>query len=281
MSLSSFLSRAIPVAFAAVTGGPVAAAATINQVEAQKRQERNIKQARAAKETQDMYYDQRGGGFTNTARSMPQQQAPGFFSGARDFFGGVTDIATDIAGGLGSVFDAFGTAKAQGQRAGSNIQIAVDRDSGVGRETSQTSQAFAGGLGGLANLANRFIRTPQGAGAAGLVGGVFADMLSSDGKKLRITRKLKSQVRSVFNLTGGDFNSTANFLNLSVDQVMFILTKRMRNDGPMVTKAALRKTKTTIRRLKNMCDIYDDMRPNARRKAPMKRATTTRITNVK
>lgn len=281
MSLGSFLSRAIPVAIGAVSGGPAGALTAFTATEAQKRQERNIKQARNAKETQNMLDYSDFGTNSVSARTQPQRQAPGFFSGARDFFGGVTDIATDIAGGLGSVFDAFGTARAQGQRAGSNIQIAVDRDSGLGRETSQTSQAFAGGIGNLANVASRFLRTPTGAGLTGLAGGFAADMLSGDGKKLRITRKLKSQVRSVFNLTGGDFNATANFLGLSVDQVMFILTKRMRNDGPMVTKAALRKTKTTIRRLKNMCDIYDDMRPNARRKAPMKRATTTRITNVK
>jgi hypothetical protein len=48
----------------------------------------------------------------------------------------------------------------------------------------------------------------------------------------------------------------------------------------MVTKAALRKTKTTVRRLKSMCDMYDSLRPTAtRRKAPMKRASTTLISN--
>jgi len=47
-----------------------------------------------------------------------------------------------------------------------------------------------------------------------------------------------------------------------------------------VTKAALRKTKTTVRRLKSMCDMYDSLRPTAtRRRAPMRRAATTLISN--
>ena len=61
---------------------------------------------------------------------------------------------------------------------------------------------------------------------------------------------------------------------------IMVLLKRFRNDGPVVTKAALRKTKTTVRRLKSMCDMYDSLRPSAtRRKAPMRRATTTLIKN--
>ena len=69
---------------------------------------------------------------------------------------------------------------------------------------------------------------------------------------------------------------------ISVNEMDFvkILTKRFRNDGAVVTKAALRKTKTTIRRMKNMCDMYDSLRPAAtRRRAPMKRAATTLISN--
>ncbi len=70
---------------------------------------------------------------------------------------------------------------------------------------------------------------------------------------------------------------------LQVDERTFvlILTKRFRNDGAVVTKAALRKTKTTIRRLKNMCDMYDSLRKApTRRRTTMKRAVgTTLISN--
>jgi hypothetical protein len=48
-----------------------------------------------------------------------------------------------------------------------------------------------------------------------------------------------------------------------------------------VTKAALRKTKQTIRRLHNMQDVMKSITPTAtgRRRAPVRRATTTLISN--
>ena len=84
----------------------------------------------------------------------------------------------------------------------------------------------------------------------------------------------------LLNITGGNMQQAADFLNISVDELVFILLKRFRNDGPVVTKAALRKTKSTVRKLKNMCDMYDSLRPAARRSTSRaKRATTTLISN--
>jgi hypothetical protein len=61
--------------------------------------------------------------------------------------------------------------------------------------------------------------------------------------------------------------------------LVMILLKRFRNDGPVVTKAALRKTKQTIRRLHSMQDVLKSITPTAtmRRRSPMKRATTTTL----
>ena len=129
--------------------------------------------------------------------------------------------------------------------------------------------------------AAKFLRTPGGqiGTGLGLVGAT--SLMSPSGNKMRVTRKMKSQLRQVYNMTGGNFNATADFFGITPDMVMSILTKRFRNDGPVVTKAALRKTKTTIRRLKHMCDVYDDMRPRAKARTPVRRAATTRITQVK
>ena len=70
----------------------------------------------------------------------------------------------------------------------------------------------------------------------------------------------------------------ADILNISDETLVQILLKRFRNDGPVVTKAALRKTKQTVRRLKSMCDMYDSLRPAAtRRRTPMKRASSTTL----
>ena len=70
----------------------------------------------------------------------------------------------------------------------------------------------------------------------------------------------------------------ADMVGVSTDFFISVLLKRFRNDGPVVTKAALRKTKSTVRRLKSMCDMYDSLRPTAtRRRAPMKRASSTTL----
>ena len=106
-------------------------------------------------------------------------------------------------------------------------------------------------------------------------------MLGSDGKPMRITRKMKAQAKSLLNMTGGNLSLTADFLGITQEQLVFILLKRFRNDGPVVTKAALRKTKSTIRKMKNMCDMYDDLRPTARRRAPMRRARSATTTLIK
>jgi hypothetical protein len=92
---------------------------------------------------------------------------------------------------------------------------------------------------------------------------------------------MKAQARSLLNMTGGNLAMTANFLGISEQELVMILLKRFRNDGPVVTKAALRKTKSTVRKLKHMCDMYDDLRPAARRRTPMRKrsSTTTSIKN--
>lgn len=134
----------------------------------------------------------------------------------------------------------------------------------------------------------KFLRTPGGIGSAiGTAVGGGLSLLGGDGRPLRVTRKMKRLAQQSYQLAMMDLGTaTSLFAQLSGVQVdertfVLILTKRFRNDGPVVTKAALRKTKTTIRRLKNMCDMYDSLRPRAttRRRTPMKRATTTLIKN--
>jgi hypothetical protein len=90
---------------------------------------------------------------------------------------------------------------------------------------------------------------------------------------------MKSQARMVLNMTGGNISGAADILGISDDMLVTILLKRFRNDGPVVTKAALRKTKQTIRRLHNMQDVLKSITPTTtgRRRAPMKRATTTTL----
>lgn len=117
------------------------------------------------------------------------------------------------------------------------------------------------------------------AGGAITVAPIIIDPLTGEEKKLRVTRKLKSNVKKAVEMFGVEF--VAEQMGVDVEVVFYILTKRMRNDGPYVTKAAVRKTRATVRKMKHLCDMYDDLRPVAKRRPPMRKAATTRITQVK
>jgi len=117
------------------------------------------------------------------------------------------------------------------------------------------------------------------AGGAIAVAPIIIDPFTGEEKKLRVTRRLRSQVKKAVEMFGVEF--VAEQMGVDVEVVVYIMTKRMRNDGPYVTKAAVRKTRQTVRKMKNLCDMYDDLRPAARRRAPARKTMSTRITNVK
>jgi hypothetical protein len=108
---------------------------------------------------------------------------------------------------------------------------------------------------------------------------MIIDQFTGQPKKLRVTRKLQRDVKQAVMLLGPE--AVANQLGVGLDVVIYIMQKKIRNDGSYVTKAAVRKTRQTVRKMKSMCDLYDDLRPAAKRRPPMRRAAATRITNVK
>lgn len=128
------------------------------------------------------------------------------------------------------------------------------------------------GMGGLAGMLGL-------AGGAIAVAPIIIDPFTGEEKKLRVTRRLKANVKKAVEMFGIEF--VAEQMGTNVEVIVYILTKRMRNDGPYVTKAAVRKTKATVRKMKNLCDMYEDLRPAARRRAPARKSMSTRITNVK
>ena len=117
------------------------------------------------------------------------------------------------------------------------------------------------------------------AGGAITVAPIIIDPFTGEEKKLRVTRRLKSQVKKAVEMFGIEF--VAEQMGTDVEVIVYILTKTMRNDGPYVTKAAVRKTRQTVRKMKNLCDMYDDLRPAAKRRAPARAASRTRVVNVK
>ena len=157
-------------------------------------------------------------------------------------------------------------------------------------------QAFIGGLlPGLAtqgiSAATRALSRP---GVGGLIGGLgagaavdfFIDQFGQQ-KKLVITRKMQRDVKKLFMMSGGDFNMTAELYRMATgrsitgEQVVKIITKTFKNQGPYVTKAAVRKTRSTIRKMETLCDLKDRLCPPKRRAPARRRTMSTSITQVK
>jgi len=115
------------------------------------------------------------------------------------------------------------------------------------------------------------------AGGAIMVAPTIIDMATGEEKKLRVTRRLRSQVKQAVMMFGVEV--VADNMGTSPEVIFYILTKKMRNDGSYVTKAAVRKTRQTVRKMKHLCDMYDDLRPPARR-APARR-TASKTTLIK
>jgi hypothetical protein len=163
-----------------------------------------------------------------------------------------------------------------------------------GGQGMRNNQAFIGGFGlpGLLGQAGRLLSKPGVGGALTGFGGALGFDLVTDmfgnTKKLVITRKLQREVKKVFMMSGGDIgfvsmNSTMLFgKDLSADQILMILFKTFKNQGPYVTKAAVRKTRSTIRKMETLCDLKDRLCP-PKRAAPRRRTTasTTKVLQVK
>ena len=220
------------------------------------------------------------GGRGPSINTRPATQNAGFFDSLSSFG---SRVGTGTLNLFENVLPGVITGKILGTDVARNAQQpAVATTLNVGaRESSGSGSIQAGlgtGLGQLVNFGSRLLRSPSGQIGLGTGIGGALSLLSSDGRQMRITRKMKSQARMVLNLTGGNISAAADILGVDDNTLVMILLKRFRNDGPVITKAALRKTRQTMRRLKSMCDMQSDLLPRTtRRRAPMKRATTTTL----
>jgi len=285
MGISSLVSRVLPVAIGYATGGPVGAATAAYTTEAGKRQEERIKDQNARVIAENQRRQSMAIG-DPTIYSPPLPMARPANLGNTGGFGSsfgtfLTDVGRNILNPIGQIFSSpaltpFISAQSRGQPA----QPTAGGQMGQETSRSGTQEAFVGGFGNIAGQAARFLRSPVGQIGTGTAIGGALSLLDGSPSGVRITRKMKSQYRAVLNLAQGDYALAASMIGVSEDFFIAVLLKRFRNDGPVVTKAALRKTKSTVRKLKNMCDMYDSLRPSAtRRRTPMKRASTTLISN--
>jgi hypothetical protein len=165
---------------------------------------------------------------------------------------------------------------------------------GVAMQTP-AQQAFVGGLAPIVStglgavrqvLSKPGVGTALGGFGAGAVADFFVDQFGQT-KKLVITRKMQRDVKKLFMMSGGDFNMTAQLYQMATgrsitgEQVVQIITRTFKNQGPYVTKAAVRKTRQTIRKMETLCDLKDRLAPPKRRAPARRRTMSTSITQVK
>ncbi len=172
---------------------------------------------------------------------------------------------------------------------GGSVNVAIEQ----GTTPMQAPQeAFIGALGpvasGLARTVGRNIPGFTGVGVGAGATAAFDYVIDSFGqpKKMVVTRKMKREVMQLYHMMNMDLTATAraysNFKQMSFTpmQIQNILLKRFRNDGAYITKAAIRKTRSTVRKLERLEMLKKQI--TGTRAAPRRRAaTTTRITQVK
>ncbi len=284
--LSKAFEKAAPI-IATFSPEPISRAAAqakvvYDQVEAGRVQKQRIQDAEAERKRNMELFS--GGSIptiqANLARTTPVISTASSGSG---FFDTVRGGLREVGGFVSDVFSSgvpqlLGIQRPQGVAQ----QPALTTVTNIGAQESQGSGSIQAGAGALLpnvlGAARNLLKTPQGQLALGGGTALATQFFGSDAKPMRITRKMKSQARMVLNMTGGNIGAAADMLGIDQNTLIMILLKRFRNDGPVVTKAALRKTKQTVRRLKSMCDMYDSLRPAAaRRRTPMKRATSTTL----
>jgi len=164
---------------------------------------------------------------------------------------------------------------------------------GMGGRLPQTQQAGFGLVGPLSQILGQGARTLARPGVGGALtgfgAGAIADFFIDEfgrQKKLVITRKLQRDTKKLFMMTGGNLtivSQQSNFFlgkNLSEEQILMILFKTFKNQGPYVTKAAVRKTRQTIRKMETLCDLKDRLAPPKRRAPARRRTMSTSITKV-
>ena len=126
----------------------------------------------------------------------------------------------------------------------------------------------------VTSITNVGAQESQGSGSIQAGAGALLPSILGGARSL-----LKSPAGMIVNMVGGDLSAASGILGIDEQTLVMILLKRFRNDGPVVTKAALRKTKSTISRLHNMQDVLKSITPTAagRRRAPTKRGMTTTL----
>jgi len=289
VNVSSITKRVVPTIIAGATGGPNAAIVTLASTDKKLKQQKAL---RNLERSQAMPPRNPGSYFTDLGNTTLAQSNPGFFAPG----GTLSNIGTSVGGffeSVGPVFDFFTSRNTMRNMPPAGAISIVNQPPSETSTSGEITPANLGLLAPAGQALRQIARSPGALGGALGAGGLIAGGLmdGSEGKP-RITRKMKADVRKIYMMAGMDPSATASILNnlgtyprinFDANTVFFILTKRFRNDGPVVTKAAVRKTRSTLRKMKGVVDMYNSVCKPTTRRAPARRSmaksSTTLIKN--
>ena len=285
---SNIVKKAAPIVAAVAPGTPIGTVAAVKTVADQQAQAKFLRESAKAEqqkqleELNNMSINLSAfGGAGRDVNAITASQ-PGFFDRIGNLASSVGNtLLTGLESSVPSLLNRaiFGSSRPQSAAQGPALTTVTN----IGAQESQGSGSIQAGAGALIpnvlSGARALLKSPGGQLALGTGAAGALSFMGSDGKKMRITRKMKSQARTVLNIANGNISLAADILNISEEMLISVLLKRFRNDGPVVTKAALRKTKSTIRRLHSMQDVLKSITPTAagRRRAPAKRSMSTTL----
>lgn len=203
---------------------------------------------------------------------------------------GLSQLASGVVGfgqGIQGVSTAFG--QEQGQA------VAVDAPSQTAPQETQSSSTLGMvpptmgssllGTGYQAvkpflPAAKQFLQRPITQIGIGVGGGLAVDALTGMGDaKIKVTRKQQAQVKQMVELIG--IEQAASILGLSVADVAMIVTKKFRSRGQGITAAQLRTATRVNNRIIHMHDKLKSAYGTAARRTTTRRATGTRVTQIK
>lgn len=285
--LSNLIKKAAPIVATVAPGTPIGTAAAIKATADAQAQRKFLERTAQASQQQEIkeYNEMVMGsgefGTPGLTFTPPAVQQPSFFSRLGNI---ASNVGNTLLTGFESAIPGLINRQVFGNRPQSAAQgPALTTITNVGAQESQGSGTLEAGAGSLLpsllSGARSLLKSPAGQVALGGGTALAFGGMGSGPSGMRITRKMKSQAKMIVNMVGGDLSAAADILGIDQNTLVMILLKRFRNDGPVVTKAALRKTKSTIRKLHNMQDVLKSITPTAagRRRAPMKRAMSTTL----
>jgi len=261
-----------------IPGGQVVAAVASAKVAADRKAAIKYQQAIQENRRKQQMAEIFGSGGNLSSVQAPQAgfttQNAGFGAGFGTFLG---DVGRNIVNPISNIIGAFRTPQ-------NKQQPAITTIGGGGAQESQGSGSLQAGMGGLAgqvlSQAGRFLRTPGGQVATGL-GGLGLSMLGGDARPMKYPTKQVRLVKAVYNQTGRNLMQTSEILGIDPQNVSQMIMQKLPAPNPAPTASAIRKTRSTIRKLDRMCNLRDEIAKSAktttRRRSPMRRASTTTL----